>query len=229
MPEKKKIILYSGVVIAIVAVGIIATRQYSRPSQKTIDVPFTSQAPAGNWSEPWANACEETTIYMVSSFYQNEPIKRDAAIAHIKEIFKVKNAEFKVSADESLETITELIKTLELPWSTTLVVDPTAEDLKKELALNRPIIVPVFAPSLWDANFKGDGPDYHVLVLIGYDDKKGEFIANDPGTANGEGRRFLYAKFMNAIHDLNSKNYKAGQKAVLFTQQSALDRWLNHS
>ncbi len=223
----KKIIGIGAAVLVVAVIGISLAAGGSRPDQKTIDVPFTSQAPGGNWSEPWKNACEETTIYMVSSFYQNEPIKRDQAIVHIKEIFKVKNKEFTVSHDESLETIADLIKTLELPWKTKLVVDPSAEDLKKELAANRPIIVPVFAPALWDKNFQGDGPDYHVMVLIGYDDKSGVFIANDPGTADGQGRRFAYTKFMAAIHDLNSKNYRAGQKAVLFTEQSALDRWLN--
>ncbi len=196
------------------------------PSQKKIDVPFTSQAPAGNWSEPWENACEETSIYMVSSFYQNDPIKRDEAVKRIKEILAVKNKDFKVSEDESLETIAALIKTLNMPWTTKLVINPTAQDLKTELAQNHPIIVPVFAPSLWSATFKGDGPDYHVMVLLGYDDHTGEFIVNDPGTSAGQGKRFPYDKFMNAIHDLNQTNYRAGQKAVLFTQQSDWSSWL---
>ncbi|MEK7643936.1 MAG: C39 family peptidase [Patescibacteria group bacterium] len=89
----------------------------------------------------------------------------------------------------------------------------------------RPIIVPVFAPALWDKNFRGDGPDYHVMVLIGYDDSKGVFIVNDPGTANGNGRHFTYEKFLGAIHDLNNKNYQAGQKAVLFTEMSNWNEW----
>ncbi len=221
----KKIVFYSIASIIVFTVLSIVFFNKSRPSRTIIDVPFTSQAPIGDWSEPWANACEETTIYMVSNFYQNEPIKRDDAVKRIKQIFKVKNKEFKVSYDESLETIANLIKTLDLPWTTRLIVDPTAEDLKKELAGGRPIIVPIFAPSLWNENFKGDGPDYHVVALIGYDDSTGEFIANDPGTANGQGRRFAYTKFMGAIHDLNSKNYRAGQKAVLFTEQLGWNGW----
>jgi hypothetical protein len=40
---------------------------------------------------------------------------------------------------------------------------------------------------------------------------------NDLGSLSGKGLRFPYQKFMNAIHDLDQKNYKAGQKAVLFT------------
>ena len=37
-----------------------------------LEVPFTSQSPDGNWSEPWQNACEETSILMVDNFYQDE-------------------------------------------------------------------------------------------------------------------------------------------------------------
>ena len=196
------------------------------PRSAKIDVPFTSQAPAGDWSEPWQNACEETSIYMVSSFYADEPIKRDEAIARIKEILKVKKEKLQVSKDESLETISKLIAELGLPWSTRIVYDPTPEDLKRELADGHPVIVPVYAPALGNPYYaKIDPPDYHVLVLTGYDDEKGSFIVNDPGTRSGQGLRFPYATFMNAIHDLNTKDYKAGRKAVLFTSQNDWTQW----
>lgn len=185
------------------------------PATKNIDVPFTSQAPAGNWSEPWKNACEETSLYMVSSFYAGDIIKQATVIKHIKEIVAAKNKEFNVSADESLEKISELIKLLGLPWQTEIVINPSIDDIKQQLAKNQPIIAPVFGPALKNAV---DGPDYHVMVITGYDDKKNEFIVNDPAMKNGKGVRFDYSLFMNAIHDLNSVNYRAGQKALLFTK-----------
>ncbi len=185
------------------------------PAQKTVDVPFTSQAPNGDWSEPWQNACEETSIYMVSSFYKDDEIKRTEAVKQIKEILAVKNTEIKVSHDESLETISDLIVKLDLPFRTKIVFDPTVDDLKKELVSNNPVIIPVFAPALGTSV---DGPDYHVMVLVGYDDKSGEFIVNDPGTSAGKGLHYKYDKFMNAIHDLDQTKYTNGKKAVLFTE-----------
>jgi len=195
------------------------------PPQTTINVPFTSQAPQGDWSEPWQNACEETSIYMVSSFYANDPIKRDQAVQKIREILKVKNDKIKVSKDESLTTIAQLISDLGLPWTTALVADPTVDQLKAELAAGRPIIVPVYAPLLKNPHYIAGGPDYHVLVLIGYDDKESVFIVNDPGTKDGKGLRFPYDTFMAAIHDLDVKNFSAGKKAVLFTKPNGLDAW----
>jgi hypothetical protein len=190
------------------------------PPSANISVPYTSQAPTGNWSEPWKNACEETSIYMVSSFYADDPIKRDEAIKHIKEIIAAKNKEFQVSADESLEKISELIKLLGFPWSTEIVEDPTLEQIKEQLASNQPIIAPVFAPAL---HYTAGGPDYHVMVMTGYDDKTGEFIVNDP--ALKKGMRFKYDVFMKAIHDLDQKNYKTGKKALLFTKKDTPFDW----
>lgn len=198
------------------------------PPATTIDVPFTSQAPAGNWSEPWQNACEETSIYMVSSFYAQDEIKRAAAIARIKEILAAKNKEINVSKDESLETIAKLINILGLPWTTQLIENPSIDDLKKELTQNHPIIVPVYAPTLADKHYWQGGPDYHVMVMTGYDDATGEFIVNDPAVQNGKGFRFKYDLFMSAIHDLDAKNYQAGKKAVLFTKEVPLDSWIQN-
>lgn len=192
------------------------------PSSKNIDVPFTSQAPANDWSEPWKNACEETSIYMVSSFYNNDTIKRDGAIKHIKEILTAKNKEFQISKDESLEKISELIALLDLPWKTEIVENPTLEDIKKQLINNQPIIAPVFAPAL---NYSAGGPNYHVMVITGYDDTTNKFIVNDPALKNGKGIRFDYETFMKAIHDLNQTNYKAGKNALLFTKPNAGISW----
>jgi hypothetical protein len=193
------------------------------PSAKNIDVPFTSQAPAGNWSEPWKNACEETSIYMVSSFYADDTIKRAEAIKRIKEIIATKNDEFQISRDESLEKISDLIALLGLPWRTEIVKNPSIDDIKKQLTENQPIIAPVFAPAL---HYTEGGPDYHVMVITGYDDATSEFIVNDPAIKNGKGIRFDYDLFMNAIHDLNQTNYTAGKKALLFTKPATGIDWL---
>ena len=213
---RKKIIL----LLCLLLIFVSGCGKKPLPPAANIDVPYTSQAPTGNWSEPWKNACEETSIYMVSSFYADDTIKRDEAIKHIREIIAAKNKEFNVSADESLEKISELIKLLGFPWSTEIVVNPTIPQIKEQLASNQPIIAPVFAPAL---RYKAGGPDYHVMVITGYDDKTSEFIVNDP--ALGKGVRFKYELFMKAIHDLNGRNYKAGQKALLFTKKETGIDW----
>lgn len=184
--------------------------------EEDLEVPFTAQAPEGDWSEPWQNACEETSILMVDGFYEGEDPNREEEKTRILEILKTKKEEIKISKDESLETISELINSLDLNWTTTIKTNPTVDELIEELANNRPIIVPVFAPELPNPYY--DDVDYHVMVLVGYDQEQEVFLVNDPGTQYGEGLSYDYDTLMAAIHDLNSKDYDAGAKRVLFTQ-----------
>jgi len=181
-----------------------------------LDVPFTSQAPEGNWSEPWQNACEETSILMVDSFYEGEELNREEEKQRILEILQTKREEIKVSQDESLATISELINSLDLNWTTTIKRNPTVGELIEELANNRPVILPVLATKLPNPFY--EGVDYHVIVLVGYDQETGTFKVNDPGTQFGEDLSYDYDTLMNAIHDLNTEDYEEGEKRVLFTQ-----------
>ncbi|PIR75213.1 MAG: hypothetical protein CO030_02085 [Candidatus Magasanikbacteria bacterium CG_4_9_14_0_2_um_filter_42_11] len=50
------------------------------PVQATtlLEVPFTSQAPDSIWVQPWQDACEETTVFMVHRFYMGRNIANSA-------------------------------------------------------------------------------------------------------------------------------------------------------
>ncbi len=192
------------------------------PRTRTLDVPFTSQAPDGNWNEPWQNACEETAIAMVDAFYAGEVGLPPREAAHdILRIFNVKNDRLGSSADESVETMARLVAELGLDWQAHVVLDPTVEALEAEVDAKRPVIIPVFAPTLRNKVYEVGELDYHVVVLIGYDETRNEFIVHDPGTASGQGLRFSYEVLMDAMHDLHPENYRIGRKAVVFTTGSA--------
>ncbi len=181
-----------------------------------LEVPFTAQSPDGNWSEPWQNACEETTILMVDNFYQDEDLNIEEEKQRILEILKTKKDTIKVSKDESLTTISDLINSLDLNWTSSIKKNPTIDELLQELANNRPIIVPILAGDLPNPYY--NDVNYHVIVLVGYDQEKGVFKVNDPGTQYGENLSYNYETLMNAIHDLNQTDYEAGEKRVLFTK-----------
>lgn len=183
-------------------------------------VPFSSQAPAGNWAEPWQNACEETSIIMIDNFYEGDELTITEAKREILNIFTIKNKDLGPSHDESMEKISELINLAKLNWKAYVVVNPTLEQMKQEITEQRPIMAPVYAPDLEDTPYLGVGPDYHVLVISGYDDETGEFIVQDPGSSRGKDNRYNYEDFYGAIHDyLNTTDYREGRKAVLFTEK----------
>ncbi len=209
------------IVIILVILGIIfGLTKVVRLPKFNLPVPFTSQAPAGNWAEPWQNACEETSIIMINNYYDGDQLTKEKAKQEILNIFKIKNEEFGHSKDESMELIAEIINAANLNWQARVIVNPILEQMKLEIANRRPIIVPVYAPDLSNTPYPGDGPDYHVMIISGYDDDKGEFIVQDPGSSQGKDNRYTYEDFYDAIHDyLNVTDYRQGRKAVLFTEK----------
>jgi hypothetical protein len=185
-------------------------------------VPFTSQAPAGDWSEPWQNACEETSIAMVDAFYSGRTFDAESAPARIKEVLATKERTSGASDDESTATIAAIVSELDLAWYGETRTNVTADDLRRELADGHPVIVPVYAPALGVSYADAGAVDYHVLVLTGYDAEADAFIANDPGTQQGEGVRFPVRTFMAAIHDLDQEHYERGPRSVLVTRKKLL-------
>ncbi len=205
-------------------VGVMGVLGYEK-GVKDLDgeelaVPFTSQAPEKNWYEPWLNACEETSILMVDAFYEgDDEIDVEEAKSEILDILNVKEREIDQSLDESLETMVELIDELDVGWRGKIVDAPSLNAMKVEIENMRPIIIPVYAPELNNPYYTGGGPDYHVMVVKGYDPETDMFVVNDPGTQFGEDLEFSYETIMRAIHDLNQEDYDAGRKRVLFTEK----------
>ena len=200
--------------------GILAAFGITKalPETVQIHVPFTTQAPRGVWSEPWQNACEEASILMIDTFYNGDMLTKEKAHDEILNIFAVKERAVGQSSDESMETIAAIINASDLIWQARVVDNPKLADMKAELSDQRPIIAPVYAPALNNPHFRDGGPDYHVVVITGYDDTTSEFITHDPGTEQGENFRYGYVEFLSSIHDfLSVADYTAGPQRVLFT------------
>lgn len=187
------------------------------PVAKNLEVPFTPQAPQENWSEPWQNACEETSVIMASSFYRDKNLTPEEARQQILAVFDIKNKKFGESKDESMERIAELVNGADLGWKAELSVNPELNAIKEEIAQNHPVIVPIDVRLLHSSPIPGS-VDYHVLVISGYDDKTKEFIVQDPGTKSGKNDRYDYEEFYKAINDYLPNASPSGRKAVIFTR-----------
>jgi hypothetical protein len=210
-----------GLICAVGLVCYVAVPERPADEGEDLEVPFTSQAPEKNWYEPWLNACEEASILMVDSFYEkDDEITVEEAKQEILDIIDEKERVFDMSLDESLETMLGLITELDLGWEAKIVETPSLQELIVEIENKRPVIVPVYAPELGNPYYGDPPPDYHVVVLIGYDSEREIFVVNDPGTQYGDSLEFSYKTLMNSIHDLNQEDYDAGRKRVLFTERS---------
>ncbi|MFH1286799.1 MAG: C39 family peptidase [Candidatus Magasanikbacteria bacterium] len=183
----------------------------------SLNVPFTAQAPTGNWSQPWQDACEETVTTMVDHFYSNTSLYRSNAESEIMKFFRFKESLYGPSLDENAYKITTIINNY-LPWEARIIEKPSLKDMKREIDEGRPIILPSDGKVLANPNFQGSGPPYHTIILKGYDDEKEEFITHDPGTQFGLDYRYSYDTILRAMHDfLPNGQTPFGRQVAIFT------------
>jgi hypothetical protein len=171
------------------------------PAQKNLNVPFTSQAPLGNWDNAHEEACEEASSLMVASFWKKETLTDKNAID--AELVKIENWEVeKFGYYEDTDAAETAIMLREYFGLTGVVVKPVTslDDIRREIAAGRPVIVPAAGRELKNPNFSGAGPDYHMIVIKGYL-KDGSFITNDPGTRKGADYIYSADILWNALHD----------------------------
>jgi hypothetical protein len=187
-----------------------------------LNIPFISQAPFAIWDELHDHACEEAAIIMVYYYLTGKELTRDAGEREILSMVDWQIKNWGGHFDLSAKQIVELFRIYYDYQNIELVYDYGVEDIKKELAIGNPIVVPAAGRALGNPYFTLPGPEYHVLVIKGYDDKKSEFIVNDPGTKRGADFRYNYQVLQNAIHDFNQGDVLSGRKAMIVVKKTFL-------
>lgn len=168
------------------------------PDSVQLNVPFTSQAPEGNWGMPYQEACEEASLIMAYNFYEKEVLSPLSADAQINSMVSWENTNLGFYKDTNIEQTARIAEEY-YGYSTSVTFNPTVKDIKKELAAGNPVIIPSAGRELDNPNFTDPGPWYHMLVITGYDGDT--FTTNDPGTRNGEDFVYQQDVLMEAIHD----------------------------
>lgn len=202
------------------------------PPTANLAIPFTSQAPQGNWDQPWQDACEEAAILMMDAYYKGYGLSplfaRDELqkmvdwevergwggsinILQIKEVldhYMVNSLQTTDNGNQPSSVVRSL--------SSNIVENPSVEDIKRYIANGTPVLVVADGKKLPNPNFQNGGPVYHALIIRGYTEST--FITNDPGTRNGEAFEYAYDDLMNAIGDWNDGNPSEGRNVVLVVE-----------
>ncbi len=192
---------------------------------KKLSVPYISETPAGNWSGPWKNACEEASIAMVEFYYQGKTsISVAEAEAFMMMLFEKENAKYGNNFNSDGTQMKYLIDNF-TSYHGEIVRNPTIEQIKKQLDVNHPVISLHYGYALHNPNipFLPGGTYYHAMVIIGYDDGAREFIVNDDGdTKTGPGHRYAYATFMTSLHEYSYATKKGdGPPTMIFTSSKS--------
>jgi hypothetical protein len=168
-----------------------------------IPVPFVSQAPFRVWDLPYKEFCEEASVLTVHYWKQGQkPPVADQIDRDLKDIQAWETANLRTWDDTTAEETARVLREKFGHANTRVVRNVTIENITSELDAGRPVIVPAAGRELSSPYYKPPGPLYHMLVIIGYDDAKREFITNDVGTnTKGAGFRFAYDDLHGAMGD----------------------------
>ncbi|MFA6050637.1 MAG: C39 family peptidase [Candidatus Paceibacterota bacterium] len=190
-------------------------------SKMTLQVAFMSEAPDGNWTNPWSNACEETVTLMADKYYAG---KKSIGISEAKEylinLFDKEEELFGTNRNSDSKQMLEIISKY-ANFKGEIKINPTADEIKKEIAAGRPVISLHRGFDLKNPNieFSPTRSSYHTIIVVGYDDEKQAFITHDPGDEkDGEYLAYGYDLFMDSLHDYNVEDDKTdGPATVIFT------------
>lgn len=181
------------------------------PPNALITIAFTSQAPFAVWDSFHEESCEEVSFLMVKHYLDKTPLGSAADVD--AELHSMVDYEIANGYGPSI-TIEELNKIAQDRYNLTgQVKTATVKNIETDVAAGHPVIIPAAGKLLGNPNFVNGGPNYHMLVVKGYDSS--HFITNDPGTRKGNGYVYTQEVFMNAIHNWSPSDIISGAKVYL--------------
>lgn len=194
---------YLAVVLGLAVIGILtAITHGSLPQELILPVPFTDQAPNGNWDRN--EDCEETSITMAHAYLTGDtedvlPIAN--AQAAINALKRWEEANIGYNADTGAYATSRMA---EGAFGITVrqIKDYTETDLKRELTQQHVILLPINARLLGNPAYAESGPFYHMIVVRGYN--ASGFIVNDPGIKQGNGMVYSFETLKKAAADWNN-------------------------
>jgi len=187
------------------------------PTEMNLAVPFTSQAPEGNWEQPWQDACEEAAMLMLDAYYKKYSLSPLFAKDELQKMVDWESAKswgYSIPMAEVKETLDWYMGR---SFTSRIIENPSIDDIKKSVAHGNPVLVVAYGKSLDNPNFRNGGPEYHALIIRGYTEEG--FITNDPGTRNGKEFFYTYENLMNSIHDWNGGDVEHGDAVVLVVEK----------
>lgn len=168
-----------------------------------LEVPFSVQAPFREWSDPrQQNACEEVAAIMAMYWVKGEKL---SALETRQEIIAISDWEEKTYGfyqdSSAKDTMERIFKTYYNYQKVELVENIKISDIIFQLEMGNLVIVPANGQKLNNPFFTPPGPEYHMLVIIGYDYETAEFIVNESGTKHGQDYRYNENVLFSAIRD----------------------------
>lgn len=193
-------------------INVSEPEQIQIPAEFNLDIPFTSQAPFGNWDVAHEEYCEEASLLMANRFLLGRnidgPTDADQAMNDMAAWEVERFGYFEsTTAEETASVATEYLglQAEVLPYSYTAA--------QEALVNGRVVIIPAAGRELGNPNFTAPGPIYHMLVMKGWTEDY--IITNDPGTRKGENYVYDPDVLYTAVGDYNHNDPANGEKLMV--------------
>ncbi|MFH1078489.1 MAG: C39 family peptidase [Patescibacteria group bacterium] len=173
-------------------------------------VPFTAQAPFGEWSDPrQQEGCEEASALMAVAWARSETFTPDQALQTILAMSDWELAHFGSYVDTSAsDTADRLVSTYEGYHAYEVRTGIGTDDIRRDIEAGHVVIVPVNGTVFDNPSYTGAGPLRHMVLVIGYDSRTDEFIVHDPGTRNGASMRHASADLAASLQDYTTGTHE---------------------
>lgn len=180
-----------------------------------LNIPFQSQAPNGNWDQPYQEACEEASLILSINYLRGSgSLSKEQMNEKILALVDWQNKNWGGHHDLTAKKTVELMNGFYADeFKTEIINDFNWDDVKKALSQGYPVIAPTAGRLLGNPYYTAPGPIYHMLVIKGYTAKV--IITNDVGTRRGADYQYSYNTLYNGIHDWNDGDVNNGQKIII--------------
>lgn len=162
---------------------------------------FFSQAPYGNWNQPYQDACEEASLLI---WYYYIKWLNKSKTEYNKDLLDMVDLERKTLWYFESTTITEMKQIINIRDPTIkakIIEHPTIRDIEKEISQNNAVIAPFYGKWINNPHYSLEGPEYHFMVIKWYDQTN--FITHDVWTSKWKNREYTKSTIMDNIHDRN--------------------------
>ncbi|MGI8609410.1 MAG: C39 family peptidase [Candidatus Dormibacteria bacterium] len=184
------------------------------PAGAILPVPYTVQAPNGNW-RVFENACEEASTLMYHDFLEGDrrsqlpPGEVDPQLRAM-EAWQVKN--WGAERDLTLDRTGQFAHAY---WGYQYQVIPLTQDsVKQAIAAGHPVVIPVMTHSLQNPHY-GPNTVYHELVIKGY--TNAGVVTNDPGVQEGKDWFYSWTIMFSAV-DAQAIRMSQGRVGLILTK-----------
>ena len=172
-------------------------------------IPFSAQAPFSEWSDPrQQDGCEETSVLMAMKWVNGEAMSLQEAKNQIIAMSDWQLAEFGYFEDTSIQdTATRLFNRWFNYTNVFVVQDISSVDILEELIKGNIVIAATNGTKVNHSYYRNGGPERHVVLVHGYDERTREFIMHDPGTIYGADHRATAAELDYMLRDYASGKF----------------------